>query len=71
MRGRMQVALVIVAVVLAIGWLGFQVPPRPFPDYPEESGHAATIAYLRTSPSRSSATTALSTVTACRSWTQM
>lgn len=40
----MGVVLAVLVVVLAVGWLGFQVTPRPFPGYPEESHQPETMA---------------------------
>jgi hypothetical protein len=39
----MGIALAVIVVVLAVGWLGFQLKPAPFPDYPEASQPAETV----------------------------
>lgn len=39
----MNVVLVVVFVVLAVVWLGFQVTPRAFKPYPQESQASATV----------------------------
>ncbi len=33
----------IIAVLLAIGWLGFQIEPESFPPHPEKTNDAGTI----------------------------
>lgn len=39
----MGIVVAVVAIVLALTYLGLQVRPRPFPDYPAPSGAAETV----------------------------
>lgn len=39
----MGIVVAVVIVLLAVGWLGFQVKPGRFADYPEQSGPADTV----------------------------
>jgi hypothetical protein len=39
----MYIALGVVAGILLLGWLGFQVQPKPFADYPEASQTPPTV----------------------------
>lgn len=39
----MGIVVAVVVIVLAVGWLGLQVRPARFADYPEPSGAAATV----------------------------
>jgi len=38
------IVIAVLVVVLAVGWLGLQLRPAPFPEYPEASGAAETVA---------------------------
>jgi len=39
----MGIAIAVIVVVLAVGWLGFQFKPAPFEDYPEAGQPAETV----------------------------
>lgn len=36
-------SVVELAVLLGIGWLGLQIPPKPFPAYPEQTPALTTV----------------------------
>lgn len=38
----MNIAFAVFALVLIVGWLGFQVTPKPFPTFPQPSAEGAT-----------------------------